>query len=56
MDTISLAKLTEGSTGELDPADFQRTVDTLLAGGSDPVITMQPEGFWTHAVTDIALN
>lgn len=51
-----VAKLTEGSTGELDPADFQRTVDTLLAGGSDPVITMQPEGFWTHAVTDIALN
>ncbi|NRG16797.1 ABC transporter substrate-binding protein [Rhizobiales bacterium] len=45
-------KLTEGSDGTLDPADYQRTVDTLLAGGSDPVITAEPEGAWTHAVTD----
>ena len=51
-----IAKLTAGSDGSLDPADFQRTVDTLLAGGSDPVITMQPEGAWSHAVTDMALN
>ena len=51
-----IAKLTAGSNGALDPADFQRTVDTLLAGGSDPVITMQPEGAWTHAITDAALN
>ena len=51
-----IAKLTAGSNGALDPADFQRTVDTLLAGGSDPVITMQPEGAWTSAVTDEALN
>ena len=50
-----IAKLTAGSNGELDPADFQRTVDTLLAGGSDPVITMQPEGAWTHSITDQAL-
>ncbi len=34
-----IAKLTAGSNGALDPADFERTVDTLLAGGSDPVIT-----------------
>jgi NitT/TauT family transport system substrate-binding protein len=51
-----IAKLTAGSDGTLDPADFQRTVDTLLAGGSDPVITKQPEGAWTHAITDAALN
>ncbi|SPF81900.1 ABC transporter substrate-binding protein [Pseudoprimorskyibacter insulae] len=51
-----IAKLTAGSNGSLDPADFQRTVDSLLAGGSDPVITKQPEGAWTHAITDAALN
>jgi NitT/TauT family transport system substrate-binding protein len=51
-----IAKLTAGSDGTLDEADFQRTVDTLLAGGSDPVITMQPEGAWTHEITDQALN
>ncbi len=51
-----VAKLTAGSNGALDPADYQRTVDTLLAGGSDPVITETPEGAWTHAVTDEALN
>lgn len=51
-----IAKLTAGSNGALDPADFQRTVDTLLAGGSDPVITAQPEGAWTHVITDQALN
>ncbi|MCY3872754.1 MAG: ABC transporter substrate-binding protein [Rhodobacteraceae bacterium] len=51
-----IAKLTAGSDGSLDPADFERTVDTLLAGGSDPVITMRPEGAWTHAITDAALN
>ncbi|WP_194097605.1 ABC transporter substrate-binding protein [Marivivens aquimaris] len=51
-----VAKLTAGSNGALDEADYQRTVDTLLAGGSDPVITMVPEGAWTHAITDEALN
>lgn len=49
-----VAKLTAGSNGTLDPADYQRTVDTLLAGGSDPVITADPgEGAWTHAVSDV---
>jgi len=47
-------KLTEGSSGKLDPADYDRTVNTLLSGGSDPVITKKPEGAWTHAVTDKA--
>ncbi len=45
-------KLTEGSTGVLDPKDYERTVKTLLSGGSDPVITKEPVGAWTHAVTD----
>ncbi|MDJ0820257.1 MAG: ABC transporter substrate-binding protein [Paracoccaceae bacterium] len=51
-----IAKLTAGSNGTLVEADYQRTVDSLLAGGSDPVITMQPEGAWTHMITDKALN
>jgi len=32
-----IAKLTAGSNGTLDPADYERTVNTLLKGGSDPV-------------------
>ena len=51
-----VAKLTAGSDGSLDEADYQRTVDTLLAGGSDPVITKAPEGAWTHEITDAALK
>ena len=51
-----IAKLTAGSNGALDEADYQRTVDSLLAGGDDPVITMQPEGAWTSVITDAALN
>lgn len=47
-------KLTEGSDGSLDEAAYQRTVDTLMKGGSDPVITKAPEGAFTHAVTDKA--
>lgn len=47
-------KLTEGATGALDPADYDRTVKILLASGSDPVITKEPQGAWTHAVTDKA--
>jgi NitT/TauT family transport system substrate-binding protein len=51
-----IAKLTAGSNGALDEADYQRTVDTLLAGGSDPVISAAPEGAWTSVITDAALN
>lgn len=51
-----IAKLTAGSNGALDPADYERTVETLLKGGSDPVITKKPEGAWTHAITDKALQ
>ncbi|MDN3711388.1 ABC transporter substrate-binding protein [Paracoccus cavernae] len=49
-----IAKLLEGSTGALDEADYQRTVATLLSGGSDPVISKEPAGAWTHAVSDKA--
>ncbi|MCV6823933.1 MULTISPECIES: ABC transporter substrate-binding protein [Halocynthiibacter] len=51
-----IAKLTAGSSGELDELAFERTVATLMAGGSDPVITKVPEGAYTKAVTDIALK
>ena len=51
-----IAKLTAGSNGALVEADYERTVASLLAGGSDPVITAAPEGAWTHAITDKALN
>ena len=51
-----IAKLTAGSNGALDPADYQRTVDSLMSGGSDPVITKAPEGAWTHDITDAALK
>jgi NitT/TauT family transport system substrate-binding protein len=45
-------KLTEGSDGTLDAAAADRTVDTLMKGGSDPVISKKPEGAWSAAVTD----
>ena len=51
-----IAKLTAGSNGALDPADYERTVASLLSGGSDPVITKAPEGAWTHDITDAALQ
>ncbi len=51
-----IAKLTAGSDGTLDEAAYQRTVDSLLSGGSDPVITKEPEGAWTHMITDQALK
>jgi NitT/TauT family transport system substrate-binding protein len=50
-------KLTAGSNGKLDPADFERTVTTLMgAGGEQPVITKKPVGAWTHTVIDAALK
>ena len=54
-----IAKLLEGSSkgiGYLEPADFDRTVDTLLANASTPVITKKPEGAWSHAVFDKAMG
>jgi len=49
-------KLTEGSDGKLDVADYDRTVKTLLTGGSDPVISKTPEGAYTTVITDKALG
>jgi NitT/TauT family transport system substrate-binding protein len=49
-------KLTEGSNGALDKADYERTVKTLLTGGSDPVITKEPVGAYTTEITDKALK
>lgn len=51
-----IAKLTQGSTGALDLDAYNRTVATLLAGGSDPVITAEPTGAYTTAITDQALQ
>ena len=41
-------------TGWLDDAAAERTVETLMSGGSDPVITKKPEGAWTHAIIEKA--
>jgi NitT/TauT family transport system substrate-binding protein len=46
--------LTEGSDGTLDVAAAERTVATLMKGGSDPVITKAPVGAWTDVVTKAA--
>ncbi|MBP81066.1 MAG: nitrate ABC transporter substrate-binding protein [Acidiferrobacteraceae bacterium] len=46
-------KLTAGG-GKLVEADYERTVATLMSGGSDPVISKAPAGAWSHAVWDAA--
>ncbi len=51
-----VAKLTAGSNGALDDADYKRTVASLLKGGSDPVISKEPSGAFTHEITDAALK
>ena len=51
-----IAKLTAGSNGALDPADYERTVKILLGGGSDPVISAAPTGAYTLDITDEALK
>lgn len=53
-----VAKLIAGSDGALDPADYEQTVKTLLSAVSaeNPAITKEPEGAWTHQITDAALN
>lgn len=51
-----IAKLTAGSNGALDKADYDRTVKTLLGGGSDPVITKEPKGAYTMDITAAALK
>jgi len=54
-----VAKLTAGTDGALDPADYEQTVATLLSAVSpdNPAITKEPEGMaWTSDITDEALN
>lgn len=51
-----IAKLTAGSNGALEEADYTATVAALMSGGSDPVITAEPAGAWTSQVTDKALQ
>ena len=41
-------------TGWLDPEDYDRTVKILLSGQSDPVITKDPQGAWTHDIMEKA--
>jgi NitT/TauT family transport system substrate-binding protein len=45
-----VGKLLGESDGKLDVKDYDRTVATLMSGGSDPVITKKPEGAYTFAV------
>ena len=45
-------KLTAGSDGTLDVSAADLTVKTLLAGGSDPVISKAPTGAWTDKITN----
>lgn len=53
-----VAKLTAGSNGALDEADYAQTVKTLLSAVSaeNPAITKEPTGAWTHAISDKALQ
>ncbi len=53
---LEVAKLTAGSSGALDEDAYKQTVEALLSAGSEAVITKEPEGAWTHAVTDKALQ
>ena len=47
-----VGKLLGDADGKLDVKDYERTVATLMAGGSDPVITKKPEGAYSFAVYD----
>ena len=47
---LEVGKLLGPADGKLDVKDYDRTVATLLSGGSDPVITRKPEGAYTFVV------
>lgn len=47
-----ICELVGDSTGVLDVAAYETTVQSLLSGGDDPVITAEPTGAWTSEVTD----
>lgn len=48
-----IAKLTAGSNGALNIAAYERTVGIVMDGG---IISAMPEGAYTLAITDAALN
>ncbi len=53
MQEISKLLGTKQALGVLDPADYRRTVDVLLSGNSDPVITSDPgASAWTNRITN----
>jgi hypothetical protein len=47
-----IGKLLGATDGKLDVKDYDRTVATLMSGGSDPVITKKPEGAYNFAIYD----
>ena len=47
-----VAKLTADGNGVLDEAAYERTAKAVL---DQKIITAQPEGAWTHDVTDKAI-
>jgi NitT/TauT family transport system substrate-binding protein len=51
---INLIPGSKHGVGYLRPAAFNRTVQILLAGKSNPVITKKPRGAWTREVWDRA--
>ena len=53
--TGEICKLIDGSDGTLDVAAAETTVKSLLSGGSDPVISKEPEGAWTDAIIKKAM-
>ena len=52
---VSVGEQSNG-IGFLEPADYNRTVKVLLASDSDPVITKEPKGAWTHKVYEAMSN
>ena len=47
-------KLAAGTTGVLDPADYQHTLRVLAAAGADPKLSKPAKGATSHAVVDTA--
>ncbi len=52
---VSVGEQSNG-IGFLEPADYSRTVKVLLASDSDPVITKEPKGAWTHKIYEAMNN
>lgn len=51
-----VVKLTTDRDGALESADNERMMATPLVGGSDPIITREPEGAWSSEFSDAVLN